>query len=161
MLTVADLMTLEPDVVTPDTSLLEVFERMKAEGCRQFPVLDQDGQLVGIITDRDLRLAMNSPLVLHARSEDLLLLGAANVGAVMTPHPVTVSPDTPACQAARMLSTYKFGALPVLEGDEVVGIVSVTDFLEYFADCFGEEADELANSGEAAWSSPASQEGER
>lgn len=158
MLTVADLMTLEPDVVTPDTSLLEVFERMKADACRQFPVLDQDGQLVGIITDRDLRLAMNSPLVLHARSEDLLLLGAAAVGAVMTPHPVTVSPDTPACQAARMLSTYKFGALPVLEKDELVGIVSVTDFLEYFADCFGERADAAAASGDTRQTPPSGRE---
>ncbi len=134
MLKVADLMTVEPETVTPETSLLEVLERMKATACRQMPVLDEDGQLVGIITDRDLRLAMNSPLVLHERSQDLALLGAATAGSVMTSRPQTVAPDTPAAQAAKILSTYKFGALPVVDQDVLVGIVSVSDFLDYLAE---------------------------
>ncbi len=134
MLKVADLMTLEPDTVSPDTSLLEVIDRMKADACRQLPVLDEEGHLVGIISDRDVRLAMNSPLVLHEQSRDLALLGAATAGSVMTPRPATVTPDTPAAQAAKILSTYKFGALPVLEGEVLVGIVTVTDFLDYMAE---------------------------
>lgn len=134
MLKVADLMTVEPETVTPETSLLEVLERMKATACRQMPVLDEDGQLVGIITDRDLRLAMNSPLVLHERSQDLALLGAATAGSVMTSRPQTVTPDTPAAQAAKILSTYKFGALPVVDQEVLVGIVSVSDFLDYLAE---------------------------
>lgn len=134
MLRVVDLMTLEPDTVSPDTSLLEVMDRMKTDVCRQLPVMDEDGHLVGIITDRDLRLAMNSPLVLHERSQDLALLGAVTAGSVMSPNPVTVSPETPAAQAAKILSTYKFGALPVLDGEVLVGIVTVTDFLDYLAE---------------------------
>jgi acetoin utilization protein AcuB len=134
MLRVADLMTLEPDTITPETSLLEVMDRLKADACRQLPVLDDEGHLVGIITDRDIRLAMNSPLVLHERSQDLALLGAATAGSVMTPRPVTVAPDSPAAQAAKILSTYKFGALPVLDGEVLVGIVTVTDFLDYLAE---------------------------
>jgi CBS domain-containing protein len=51
----------------------------------------------------------------------------------MTPDPVTVSPDTPAYRAAEMLSAYKFGALPVVSGGELVGIITVTDFLDRFA----------------------------
>ena len=134
MLRVADLMTVEPDTVSPDTSLLEVVDRLKADSCRQLPVMDDEGHLVGIITDRDIRLAMNSPLVLHERSQDLALLGAATAGSVMSPNPITVAPDTPAAQAAKILSTYKFGALPVLDGDVLVGIVTVTDFLDYLAE---------------------------
>jgi acetoin utilization protein AcuB len=134
MLRVADLMTVEPDTVSPETSLLEVIDRLKADACRQMPVLDDEGHLVGIITDRDIRLAMNSPLVLHERSQDLALLGAATAGSVMTPRPVTVSPDTPAAQAAKILSTYKFGALPVVDGDALVGIITVSDFLDYLAE---------------------------
>jgi acetoin utilization protein AcuB len=148
MLKVADLMTVEPETVTPETSLLEVLERMKATICRQMPVLDEDGQLVGIVTDRDLRLAMNSPLVLHERAQDLALLGAATVGSVMTTRPVTVTPDTPAAQAAKILSTYKFGALPVVDQDELVGIVSVSDFLDYLAE-------KLEGGGLAAGGDPA------
>jgi len=134
MLRVSDLMTLEPDTISPETSLLEVVDRLKADGCRQLPVLDEDGHLVGIITDRDIRLAMNSPLVLHESSQDLALLSATTVGSVMTPRPVTVAPNTPAAQAAKILSTYKFGALPVMDGDVLVGIVTVTDFLDYLAE---------------------------
>jgi CBS domain-containing protein len=51
----------------------------------------------------------------------------------MTPDPLTVTPDTPAYIAAEILASYKFGALPVLKDGELVGIVSVTDFLNHFS----------------------------
>jgi acetoin utilization protein AcuB len=50
----------------------------------------------------------------------------------MTANPITVSPDTPAYIAAEMLSTYKYGALPVVDGETLVGIITVTDILEEF-----------------------------
>lgn len=134
MITVNDLMTVEPNTVTPDTPLRDVLRRMQEEGCRQFPVVGPEGHLVGIITDRDIRLAMNSPIVLHERWQDESLLEMATAEVCMTADPITVSPETPAYQAAEMLSAYKFGALPVVDGGVLVGIISVTDFLDYFAD---------------------------
>jgi acetoin utilization protein AcuB len=133
MLTVNDLMTVEPLTVTLETPLREVIQLMKVEGCRQLPVLDGIGKLAGIITDRDVRLAMNSAFVLHERWQDETLLDTATVESCMTPNPLTVTPDTPAYRAAEMLSAYKFGALPVVENGELIGIISVTDFLEQFA----------------------------
>ena len=59
MLSVSDLMTAVPNTVTPQTTLRQVIEVMKSQSCRQLPVL-RDGKLVGIITDRDVRLVMNS-----------------------------------------------------------------------------------------------------
>jgi acetoin utilization protein AcuB len=105
---------------------------MKAQSCRQLPVL-RDGKLVGIITDRDVRLVMNSPLVLHGRWQDEEVLDQMTAENCMTPDPMTVPPEMPAHQAANMLSIYKFGALPVMDNDELVGIITVTDFLNYFA----------------------------
>ena len=137
MLTVNDLMTAVPDTVTPQTPLRTVIGIMKTGGYRQIPVLDK-GRLVGIITDRDIRLIMNSPIILHDRSQDEELLANVTVESCMTPNPVTVTPDTPAYRAAEMLSMYKFGALPVVEGTELVGIVTTTDFLNYFSDNIGE-----------------------
>jgi len=134
ILTIADLMTLEPKTVSPDTPLREVIQIMKIEGFRQLPVLDDNGRLVGIISDRDIRLAMNSPFVLHERWQDEALLDTATVESCMTLNPLAITPDTPAFQAAKMLATYKFGALPVVENGELVGIVTVTDFLDWFAD---------------------------
>ncbi len=132
MLSVNDLMTAIPDTVTPQTTLRQVIEVMKSQGCRQLPVLS-DGKLVGIITDRDVRLVMNSPLLLHGRWQDEEILDEMTAESCMTPDPMTVSPDTSAYQAANMLSIYKFGAMPVVRNGELVGIITVTDFLNYFA----------------------------
>lgn len=132
MLTVNDLMTVIPNTVTPQSTLRQVIELMKIQACRQLPVLD-DGKLVGIITDRDVRLVMNSPLVLHGRWQDEEILETMTADNCMTPDPMTVSPDTPAYQAANLLSIYKFGALPVVDNEILVGIITVTDFLNYFA----------------------------
>lgn len=131
MLTVNDLMTVIPNTITPDTPLRHVIALMKAQGYRQLPVLD-NGRLAGIITDRDVRLALNSPLVLHERRENEALLDKLTAESCMTPNPITVTPDTPAYRAAEMLSIYKFGALPVVDSETLVGIVTVTDFLDYF-----------------------------
>lgn len=132
MLIVNDLMTAIPYTVAADTPLRHVIELMKTEGCRQLPVL-KDGNLIGIVTDRDIRLVMNSPMVLHGHWQDEELLDKAIAESCMTANPMTVGPDTPAYQAARMLSLYKFGALPVVDDGVLVGIITVTDLLENFA----------------------------
>lgn len=132
MLIVNDLMTAIPYTVAADTPLRHVIELMKTEGCRQLPVL-KDGNLIGIVTDRDIRLVMNSPMVLHGHWQDEELLDKATAESCMTANPMTVGPDTPAYQAARMLSLYKFGALPVVDDGVLVGIITVTDLLENFA----------------------------
>jgi acetoin utilization protein AcuB len=134
ILTTADLMTVEPKTIPADTPLRDVIQIMKVEGIRQLPVVDEDDHLIGIISDRDVRLAMNSPFILHERWQDEALLDTATAESCMTPNPLAVNPDTPAFQVARMLAAYKFGALPVVDGDDLVGIVSVTDFLDWFAD---------------------------
>lgn len=120
MLTVNDLMTVAPRTVKPDTPLLEVLEIMRNEGYRQLPVVDK-GVLVGIITDRDIRSVLTAAVFMTGTAE-----------MVMTPDPITVTPETPGYRAAEMLSLYKFGALPVVDGKQLVGIVTVTDFLEHF-----------------------------
>ncbi|HSG16142.1 MAG TPA: CBS domain-containing protein [Anaerolineae bacterium] len=133
MLTVRDIMTVSPCTVKPDTPLQEVIMTMKITGCRQLPVLDDEGHLVGIVTDRDIRLAMNSPIVLHGRWQDEDLLEQVKAESCMTPNPICVEPDTPAYRAAEMLSAYKFGALPVVDAGKMLGIITVTDFLDRFA----------------------------
>ncbi len=133
MLTVSDLMTVDLTRVSPETPLYVVINLMKVECCRQVPVVDSVGRVVGIITDRDVRLAMNSPIVLHGRWQDEDLLHTATVNSCMTTDPITISPDTLAYRAAEMLSAYKFGALPVVDDGELVGIITVTDFLDRFA----------------------------
>ena len=132
MLTVRDLMSANPDTISPDTLLRAVIDTMKVAGCRQLPVVDELGRVIGIVTDRDVRLAMNSPMIMRSRWQDEELIEKARAESCMTPDPITVSSDAPAYRAAEILSTYKFGALPVVDNGELVGIITVTDFLDRF-----------------------------
>jgi acetoin utilization protein AcuB len=130
MIFVSDLMTMNPNTVTPDTPLPDVLATMRAAGCRQLPVVKK-GVLVGIITDRDVRLAMNLPMLAVDIDDELSDERVAQD--YMTADPITVSPHMPAAKAAALLSLYKFGALPVVVDSELVGIISITDFLDYIA----------------------------
>jgi acetoin utilization protein AcuB len=132
MLITNDLMTIDPDIVSPDTPLREVVALMNKRNTRQLPVV-QSGKLVGIITDRDVRLAVNSPLVTADPLERIVLLDQFTAASCMTSHPKTVTPDTPIHKVAQILSAYKYGALPVVEGEELVGIITVTDLLNQMA----------------------------
>ena len=138
MLMVKDLMTNQPRTVAPTASLHEVLSKMNRDGCRHVPVVDGD-ELVGIVTDRDVRLAVDAPII--GENEDLKreeVLDGIEVQSCMTCKPISVMPDTPAHEAADLLCLYKFGGLPVLEGRTLVGIVTTTDFLRYVADRKGD-----------------------
>ena len=133
MLTTNDLMTIDPDTVLPTTSLREVVALMNKMGNRQLLIVDEAGKLVGIITDRDIRLAVNSPLVSDEPLERMEILEKYNAESCMTRDPKTVSSDTPIHKVAELLSAYKYGALPVVDKGELVGIITVTDLLNQMA----------------------------
>ncbi len=133
MLTTNDLMTIDPDTVMPTTSLREVVALMNKMGNRQLLVVDERKMLVGIITDRDIRLAVNSPLVSDEPLERMEILEKYNAESCMTRDPKTVSSDTPIHKVAELLSAYKYGALPVVDNGNLVGIITVTDLLNQMA----------------------------
>ena len=127
--TVSDFMTRQPCTIGPDDTLRQAAEQMQAFACRRLPVLEGD-RLVGIISDRDVRLALNSPLVLRERWYDEALLNETCVHACMTTDVVKVSPDAPLAQAAVLMRDRKIGGLPVVDGGRLVGILSETDLLD-------------------------------
>ncbi len=133
MLQVKDLMSDALAVVAPDAHLHDVLVTMNRAGYRHLPVVAGD-KLVGIITDRDLRLAVNSPVV--QAGEELTreaFLDKVQVNECMTPDPQCVSSDTPAHEAADLLCLNKFGAMPVVDDGKLVGLISYIDFLKHFA----------------------------
>src|SRR5512141_797825 len=91
--TVDRVMTRTPVSVEPQDPVRLAVVRMRERQCRRLPVVEGD-RVVGIITDRDLRRATNSPLVLRERWYDEFMLDHIPVRACMTPDPVTVSPST-------------------------------------------------------------------
>ena len=133
MLQVKDLMSDALAVVAPDAHLHDVLVTMNRAGYRHLPVVADD-KLVGIITDRDLRLAVNSPVV--QAGEELTreaFLDKVQVNECMTPDPQCVSSDTPAHEAADLLCLNKFGAMPVVDDGKLVGLISYIDFLKHYA----------------------------
>jgi acetoin utilization protein AcuB len=132
MLAVIDIMTSNPQTVTPDTVLLEILATMSSNDLRHVPVVDK-GKLVGIISDRDLRLSMNSILSDGNMSNHFKWLEQFVAKQCMTENPIVVAPDTSIYKAAALLFDHKISALPVVDEGRLIGIVTVTDLLGYLA----------------------------
>lgn len=126
---VRDHMSADPIVLGPEDTLRRARTLMKDNNLRRFPVVD-GGRLVGIVTDRDVRQAdMSSAVVQEKRYVDYVL-DRILVGGIMTPHPVTVGPDTTLTEAAGLILKHKIGGLPVVEGGELIGIITETDLIK-------------------------------
>jgi len=114
---VKSCMTPNPVTVKPEDDVNVTFRMFKERKFRQAPVV-QDGKLIGMVTDRDLRIAI--------AQENYLV-----VADVMSSNPVTISEDATVEAAAKIIRNCKFNALPVVsKRDELVGIITVTDILD-------------------------------
>ena len=130
---VKDLINGPPITIGPDTPVLEARRVMQTRAIRHLLVVDDD-RLVGIVTDRDIRLNMPSPATALSVWEVNYLLARLTVREVMTTSVIVVDPERDARQAAALLVTERIGALPVLDGECLVGIVTETDFLRAFVE---------------------------
>lgn len=119
--------------VPPETPVLEARALMVKEGIRHLLVVET-GTLLGMVTDRDIRLNLPSPATSLNVWEINHLLARLTVGTVMTRSVIVVDPERDAREAARIMIDHKIGALPVLEGARLVGIVTETDLLRALAE---------------------------
>lgn len=113
---VGRLMCRAPVTVGPDDMLSTARAAMARAGVRHLPVVDGK-RLVGMLSDRDL-------------PEHVGQLERTHVHVAMTPNPTTVSADVSAETAARMMLDRRVRALPVVEGERVVGVLTASDILE-------------------------------
>jgi acetoin utilization protein AcuB len=105
---------------------------MRVRKIRHLPVLDDKGRLAGIVTDRDLRQVIFEPSIQEQLGNLPNVLNVLTVKEVMTWGVVTVQPQTGIREAARIMHEQKIGALPVVQGDRVVGMLTETDVLKIF-----------------------------
>ncbi len=125
---VRERMSTDPVTLSPDDTLREARRLIRELGLRRFPVVEE-GRLVGIVTDRDVRQADMSSAVVQERRYVEYILDRIQVRGIMTPDPITVTPDTPLEEAARLILDNKIGGLPVVEGGRLVGIITETDLI--------------------------------
>ena len=134
---VRDRMSTEPVTIPADTPITEALRRMRQAEVRRMPVLDEAGKLVGIVSEKDLLVASPSPVSSLTVSEVHYLLNHLLVSELMSSDVITVNPDTPVEEAARIMADYKIGGLPVMEGDRLVGIITETDVFTVLLEMFG------------------------
>jgi acetoin utilization protein AcuB len=125
MLLVRDSMTRDVVTLSPQTTAAEALALCREKGIRHLPVMEE-GRLVGMVSDRDLRSATPA-LGDPARAEALKKI---RVRGVMVRDVLTAHPEDPIEQAANTMREKKIGCLPVLEADELVGILTSSDVME-------------------------------
>jgi len=120
---VSDLMSYPVITVASDTLMEKVAEVLKEEGCTGVPVVDS-GKLIGIISRRDFRKVKGPSRMKNP------------VKAFMSTKNITIAPENSLMEAARLMVKHDIGRLPVVENDQVVGIISRSDAMLYFYDLF-------------------------
>jgi CBS domain-containing protein len=140
---VREWMTTVLVTVRPNAPMAEAQHLMRHRRIRHLPVVE-GGRLAGIITDRDVRTVLPSPATSLAAGEIRYILDWLLVERVMTRSVITIGPDTPIADAVGLVLAHRIGALPVMENDRLVGIITETDLLRAFATMFAIEAPKLA-----------------
>src|SRR5678815_957689 len=132
-MTVGDLMTTGKLVTAPpETPILEARSRMLERRIRHLLVTDPDGSLVGIVTDRDIRLNLPSRATSLSIWEINHLLTKLTVGDVMTRGVITVGPEQPAKETTQLMLAPSIKALPETRARRLVSITTQTNIMRAF-----------------------------
>jgi acetoin utilization protein AcuB len=118
---VIERMTRPPITITDDTSVGQALKIIEEHKLRHLPVLDAEGSLVGIVSEKDL---------LRASGQD-------PVESIMTSQVITVTEYTALEDAARIMADHKISSLPVMRDGKLVGIITETDLFQIFLELLG------------------------
>ncbi len=123
----------------PETGIFEAQELMKQSKIRHLPVIETDGRLVGIVTDRDIRSALPYEFFKkHPSMQEKEKFSKLQIKDIMSKNPITISPTYTIQDALLMIQDAKVGALPVVdEENRLTGIISVRDLLRAFINVLG------------------------
>ena len=133
---VSDYMTPNPIVVEPEEPLMRALELIRLRGVRRLPVT-VGGMLVGLITEGDLKRAEPSTLT-DSEADFNRVMEETPISRIMIQNPVTTTADTSLLEAADILLNTKYGALPVVAGTTVVGILTDNDLIRALVDALRE-----------------------
>ena len=123
--------------ITPDVPVQDALARMRRDKVRRYPVVDKAGKLIGIVTNSDLMNATPSEATTLSVWEINYLLSKITVERVMTRNVLTTTEDSPIEEAAMVMADNKVGGLPVMRGDDLVGIITETDLFKLLLETMG------------------------
>ena len=139
---VRDYMTRKVSSLREDARLLDAALMIRHSGKRHVPVLSAEGKVVGIISDRDVARLAPSMLARMSQEEYNEIFEKTPLVQGMTKNPITISPDAPIDDAVSILHSKKIGAILVVEGEELVGILTVSDMLGLLHELLNQKAQE-------------------
>lgn len=134
---VKDRMTSSPVTIRTDTNLKEALDLVRSSPFRHLPVLDENGDLVGIVTEKSLVYASPTSSTTLSVFEVDYILSRTKVGQVIQGDVITVGPGLPIEEAARVMIDHRIGCLPVVEDRKLIGIISDTDIFRVFVEGLG------------------------
>ncbi len=122
---VGQIMSQKMVTISPDKRVGQALKLMQKHQIRHVPVMEHD-RMVGWITSRDLR-----EVLLASMLEEI------KVGDVMVQAPLSVTPDTEVEEAARLIHEHKIGGMPVMQGEKLVGVITMLDLISAFITMLG------------------------
>lgn len=134
---VKDRMTPDPICGHPDMSVTQAQELMRENKIRHLPIVDGEGTLAGLITQRSLLRALPSDVSSFSRFEISYVLAKIKARDVMVKEVLTISEDTAIEEAARVMADERIGCLPVMWDNELVGIITDNDLFTTMVDLLG------------------------
>ena len=135
---ISEWMSRDVITVTPDTSMMKASKILKEKNIRRLPVVDDNGKMVGIVTDRDIKEASPSKATSLDVHELYYLLSEIKIKDIMTKNPFCVNENGTVEKAAVVMREKKVEGLPVVDDDDkVVGIITETDIFNVMIDITG------------------------
>jgi len=122
---IKDIMTHEVIAIGPEIPIIDAVTMMKLRNIQHFPIMDKDGQLVGIVSERDLLIISSE----HEFAPDDVELKDP-INKIMTQHVKTCSSLEPIEDVAKRMLKQNIGSMPVIDNNKLVGIVTAKDFLK-------------------------------
>jgi acetoin utilization protein AcuB len=122
--------------ITPELPVQDALAQMRKDRVSRYPVM-KNGKLVGIVSEDDILNASPSDATSLSVWEINYLLSKITVERVMTKDVITVTEDTPLEEAARIMADNRIGGIPVVRGDDIVGIITQTDIFRIFLEMLG------------------------
>jgi len=128
--TVKQLMTPVVRTLGRNDELTHADELMTAQRIRHVPVLDEDGRVCGVVSQRDLFRGALAKALGYGKTAQQKMHSLLRVKEVMSASVITIGPHEPLANAARLMLEHKIGCLPVVDGDALLGILTEGDFVK-------------------------------
>lgn len=129
---IKEFMTKDPIILAPGDTMVDVYERMRGHQIRHLPVMNENGELVGIFSATDLNRAYTPRETESGWYYEKERLNMLNLRHFMSKDPLTLTPENTLKEAAEIMASTKFGCLPIVAPGtrKLVGIVSYIDVLK-------------------------------